>query len=81
MPELLLQKTIKAVVYRSEDQYVAQCVGISVVTQGQTIDEALRNLQEAVALYLEGEDLAELGLAPNPSIVVTVEMEPARSAA
>lgn len=81
MTQSLLQKTIKAVVYRSEDFYVAECVGISVVTQGRTLDETLRNLQEAVGLYLEGEDPAEFGLAPEPSIVVTLEMEPVRSAA
>jgi predicted RNase H-like HicB family nuclease len=81
MPETPLQKTIKAVIFRSEDYYVAQCVGISVVTQGKTIDEALHNLQEAVSLYLEGENPAEFGLESNPSIVVTMEMETTRSAA
>ncbi|MBI2842502.1 MAG: type II toxin-antitoxin system HicB family antitoxin [Armatimonadetes bacterium] len=74
-----LQKTIKAVVYESEGYYVTECTGISVVTQGSTIEETLRNLQEAVALYLEDEDPAEFGLVPNPSIVVTMEMEPAHT--
>ena len=71
MSEKQLQKTIKAAVYRSEGHYVAECAGISVVTQGQTIDETLRNLQEAVALHLEGEDPADFGLEPNPTIVAT----------
>jgi predicted RNase H-like HicB family nuclease len=48
---------------------------ISVVTQGKTIDETLENLQEAVSLHLEGENLADLGLAPDPNILVTIEME------
>jgi len=34
-------------------------------------------LREVVALALEGEDLAELGFAPSPVIVVTFELEPA----
>ena len=42
-----------------------------------TLEDVLQNLQEAVALHLDGEDLAELGLAPNPSILVTMELEPA----
>ena len=72
-----LQHTIKAVVRLGEESgYVAECVEIAVVTQGSTLDEVVANLKEAVELHLEGEDLAELGLAPNPTIIVTLEMEP-----
>ncbi|MHB8859198.1 MAG: type II toxin-antitoxin system HicB family antitoxin [Thermoleophilia bacterium] len=49
---------------------------MAVVTQGRTLDETVANLQEAVALYLEGEDLAELDLEPNPSLIITFEVEP-----
>ena len=48
---------------------------IPVVTQGATLDEVAHNLQEAVQLHLEGEDIAELGLASNPTILVTLELE------
>ena len=48
---------------------------IPVVTQGATLDEVSANLREAVALHLESEDLAELGLAACPSIIVTFELE------
>jgi len=72
-----LQHTIKAVLRPGEESgYVAECVEIAVVTQGATLDEVVANLKEAVELHLEGEDLAELGLAPNPTILVTLEMEP-----
>lgn len=71
-----LQHTIKAVVHHGEEQYVAECVEIPVVTQGKTLDELIANLQEAVALHLDGEDLRELGLAPHPSLLVTLECEP-----
>ena len=50
---------------------------MAVVTQGDTLEETLANLQEAVALHLEGEDLAELGLMKDPIILVTIELEPA----
>ena len=72
-----LQHIIKATVRRGDTHYVVECVEIPVVTQGATLDEAIANLQEAVALHLEGEDLQELGLAPNPSLLVTLECEPA----
>jgi len=46
------------------------------VTQGKTIDETTNNLKEVVALHLEGEDLEQLGLAPNPTLLITMELEP-----
>ena len=70
-----LQHTIKATVKWGETHYVAECLEVPVVTQGRTLDEALANLQEAVILHLEGEDLEDLGLAPNPAILVTMEVD------
>ena len=72
---MAVQHTIKAVVRKGESKYVAECLEIGVVTQGATISETLENLQEAVSLHLEGEDLAEMGFAPDPTILVTMEME------
>ena len=54
-----LQHTIKAIVRKGESFYVAECVEIAVVTQGKTLDETFKNLQEAVELHLQGENLAE----------------------
>ncbi len=71
-----LQHTIKSVIREGESQCVGECLEIPVVSQGQTLDEAVRNLQEAVALHLDGEDLGALGLADNPTLVVTMEVEP-----
>lgn len=70
-----MQRTIKAFIHKGEQQYVAECLEISVVTQGKTLDETVRNLQEAVTLHLEGEDLGELGLSPDPALLVTLELE------
>ncbi len=69
--------TIQAVI-RSGDEsgYVALCVDFPVVTQGATVEESLSNLREAVGLMLDGEDLAVWNLAPHPSIVVMIELEP-----
>jgi len=60
----------------AESGYVATCDEIAVVTQGETLDEVTANLREAVALHLEGEDLAVLGFAAEPSIIVTLELAP-----
>jgi predicted RNase H-like HicB family nuclease len=73
----MLQHTIKAVIRPGEQSgYVAECVEIPVVTQGSTLDEVTRNLQDAVSLHLADEDLAALGLSPNPTVVVTMELFP-----
>ena len=51
--------------------YVAECVEIGVVTQGASHDEVVANLKEAIELYLEGEDLAAMGLAPGPTLLIS----------
>ena len=71
-----LKRSIRASVHRGETHYVAECLDLSVVTQGTTLDETIANLEEAVALHLEGEDLRELGFAPGPTLLVTLELEP-----
>jgi predicted RNase H-like HicB family nuclease len=43
-------QTFTAAVHREEDWYVAQCLKVDVASQGHTIDEALANLAEAVAV-------------------------------
>ena len=69
--------TIQAVIYPGDESgYVAECLNLAVVTQGKTLDETVQNLREAIRLYLEGEDLLELGLAPHPPVLITMEMEP-----
>jgi predicted RNase H-like HicB family nuclease len=48
---------------------------LPVVTQGDTLDEVTANIREAIGLHLEGEDLAELGLSPEPTILATMELD------
>lgn len=73
-----LRKTITAVVQPGEQRgYVAQCLEVAVVTQGDTLDELVNNLREAVALHLEDEDTTALGLVKHPSLLVTFELLPA----
>ncbi|MFQ5862831.1 MAG: type II toxin-antitoxin system HicB family antitoxin [Candidatus Brocadiales bacterium] len=51
-----------AVITKEEKWYVAHCIELGVVSQGKTIEDAKKNLQEAVELYLESfghEDVPE----------------------
>lgn len=45
--------TFTAVVHKEDDLYVAECPEVGTASQGESIEEAVRNLQEATALYLE----------------------------
>ena len=56
---------------------MAECPELRTVTQGATLDEVAANLRAVVALALEDESLAEIGLAPEPVIIATIELEPA----
>ncbi len=72
-----LRHTIHAAISRDEEGwYVAECLEIAVATQGKTLDETLAKLQEAVAFFLDGEDLAELGLTASPTVAVSLELDP-----
>ena len=68
-----MQQTVKAFIHKGEAQYVAECLELSVVTQGKTLDETIANLQEAVELHLQDEDPADFGLAPHPTLLVTIQ--------
>jgi len=72
-----VKQTIQFRIFRGESQFVAECMDLGVVTQGRTLDEVAANIREAVALYLEGEDPAEFGLAPNAILVAVLELEQA----
>ena len=70
-----MKRTIQVRIFRGEKQYVAECLDLPVVTEALTLDELATNIREAIALHLEGEDLAELGLASDPTVLATLELE------
>jgi len=47
------QLVFTGVVVKEEDGFSALCVDLDVASQGQTMDEAKRNIFEAVTLYIE----------------------------
>lgn len=71
-----MKKIIQVHIHKGEKYYVAECLDLPVVTQAETLDKLADNLKEALALHLEGEDLSELDLAPDPSILASFELEP-----
>ncbi len=52
-----------AVVTREGKLYVALCPELDIASQGRTVEGALKNLKEAIELYLEDEDAETFGAA------------------
>ena len=51
--------TFTARVWPEEDVFIAQACEVEVASQGRTVAQALANLQEALELYFEGEDIPD----------------------
>jgi len=69
-----VKRTIQVRIFRGESQYVAECLDLPVVTEAPTLDELAANIRDAIALHLEGEDLAEAGFSQDPTILATMEL-------
>jgi predicted RNase H-like HicB family nuclease len=52
-------RTFHYTVYREDHDFVAQCLDFNVSSFGPTEQEALRNLKEAIELYLEDRSPTE----------------------
>jgi predicted RNase H-like HicB family nuclease len=59
-PRYAFDMQFTARIWPEEGGFVAECVELKVVSQGDTEDEALINLQEAVMGFLEHADPAEI---------------------
>jgi len=51
--------------------YVARCLEVEVASQGETLEEALANLKEALELYFEDEKDFSI---PAPPIIAPLEV-------
>lgn len=61
---------LSAVVWREERLYVALCPELDVASQGKSVEEALKNLKEALELYLEDEDVKRPMKAEAPIVTI-----------
>ncbi len=48
-----------AVIEKEENAYVSHCVELGIASQGDSIEEAIANLKEAIELYLKHADPEE----------------------
>jgi predicted RNase H-like HicB family nuclease len=61
---------LTAAVVRDGEWFVARCLEVEVASQGESVEEALANLTEALELYFEDEPLVD---GPQP-IVAPIEV-------
>ena len=64
-----MKRPFVASVWREGDWFVAQCLEVDVASQGETEEEALANLKEALELYFEPPQ------ATRPPLLRTIEVE------
>jgi len=64
-----MKRPFSATVSREANWFVAQCLDVDVASQGETEEEALENLKEALELHFEPP------LATRPADVRTIEVE------
>jgi len=69
-----LRQAIRATLKKGNRYYVALCLDLPVVTQGETMEEAMTNLEEAIAFHLVGEDLEALGFVAQHELQVDMEV-------
>ena len=65
---------LTAVIKKGEKQFVALCPELDVVSQGYTVEESLKNLKEAVELYIEEMGIPE-EISSGDTIVVNFEVQ------
>ena len=53
-------RRLTAIIEREDKAYVALCPELDVASQGDTVEEARRNLQEALELFLETASAEEI---------------------
>lgn len=51
---------LTVVIHKEEDTYVAHCPQLDLASQGETRELARANIQEAIELFLETADPAEI---------------------
>ena len=66
--------TLSAIIEHEGEWYVAICPELDIASQGHTVEEAKRNLHEAVQLILETADPKEITIPTEPPFITTLEV-------
>lgn len=72
---LISMKTIAQFkISRYKETYVAEGIDLAIVIQAKNLDSLVKNIEEAVALHLEDENIKDFDFSRKPSILVNFEL-------
>jgi len=66
-----MNRQLTAIIQREGDGYVALCPDVDVASQGDTVEEARRNLREALELFFETASPEEIRERLHDEVYVT----------
>ncbi len=64
-------RRLTAIIERDGDGFVALCPELDIASQGETVEEAHRNLAEALSLFFEAADPSEIAARLRSEVFVT----------
>ena len=67
-----MSKTFTAIITEEDGSFVALNPETDVASQGDTVNEALTNLKEALGLYFEETDEKTVSALPHTTLLTTV---------
>ena len=70
-----MKKSISFHVYKGDKYYVAEGMGVPIVTQGKTLDILQKNMAEAVQVFLYRADSRQLGIIKTPAVLFSGELD------
>ena len=62
-------KSLKYIVYKEGNYYVSQCLNVDVSSFGNTLQEAIDNLIEALKLYFDDNKASQTFLTINETMI------------
>ena len=64
-------RQLTAIIEREDDVYVALCPELDIASQGRTVEDARKNLIEALELFFESADPTEVARRLHSEVFVT----------
>ncbi len=61
-------------IIKDQNTYIAEGIDLPVVTEANNLDDLVKNIEEAVSLHLEGENIKNLDFSKKPSILINFEL-------
>lgn len=69
-----MKTIIQFTIQKGDKFYTAHANDFPIFTQAESLDELVKNIQEATELHFSDEDLSENGLGKTPSLLVNFEI-------